>query len=337
MLKVRFNDLLNIYDEISKNVKNKKKLYNFEKNKMQNITIALNKINNFDKEKYNIFLIKEPKERIVMSLNIIDKIINHYVARTILIPKLEKYLDIRNTATRKNMGTSYAIKLLKKYLNLNKKYHEFYILKLDISKYFYTIDHNKLKDMLKAKITADEYDIISKIIDSTNYSYINENIKKIKDKYKTKSIQNIPYYYKDKGLPIGGLTSQALSTFYLSEIDHYIIHDLKIKYFIRFMDDFILIHHDKNYLKNSLIKIKNKLNEYGLKLNNTKIGIVSIKNGFVFLGYHFKLKNNKIIIKLSKQTRYKINKNLKLKHKFYKKNIIKFEGYFCSLNSYCKY
>ena len=73
------------------------------------------------------------------------------------------------------MGTSYAIKLLKKYLNLNKKYHEFYILKLDISKYFYTIDHNKLKDMLKAKITADEYDIISKIIDSTNYSYINEN------------------------------------------------------------------------------------------------------------------------------------------------------------------
>ena len=103
------------------------------------------------------------------------------------------------------------------------------------------------------------------------------------------------------------------------------------------MDDFILIHHDKNYLKNALIKIKNKLNEYGLKLNNTKIGIVSIKNGFVFLGYHFKLKNNKIIIKLCRQTRYKINKNLKLKHRFYKKNIINFEGYFCSLNSYCKY
>ena len=193
--------------KLVKTSKTRKNYIISKKNKMQNITIALNKINNFDKEKYNIFLIKEPKERIVMSLNIIDKLINHYVARTILIPKLEKYLDIRNTATRKNMGTSYAIKLLKKYLNLNKKYHEFYILKLDISKYFYTIDHNKLKDMLKAKITADEYDIISKIIDSTNYSYINENIKKIKDKYKTKSIQNIPYYYKDKGLPIGGLTS----------------------------------------------------------------------------------------------------------------------------------
>lgn len=113
MLKVRFNDLLNIYDEISKNVKNKKKLYNFEKNKMQNITIALNKINNFDKEKYNIFLIKEPKERIVMSLNIIDKIINHYVARTILIPKLEKYLDIRNTATRKTWELATLLNCLK--------------------------------------------------------------------------------------------------------------------------------------------------------------------------------------------------------------------------------
>ena len=121
MIKVSYKDLLDIYEnEISKNVKNKKKLYNFEKYKIQNITKALNKMHNFDKEKYNIFLIREPKERIVMSLNLVDKLINHYISRKILIPKLEKYLDIRNVATRKNMGTSYAIKLLKKYLNLNK-------------------------------------------------------------------------------------------------------------------------------------------------------------------------------------------------------------------------
>ena len=168
-----------------------------------------------------------------MSLNLVDKIINHYVARKILIPKLEKYLDIRNTATRKNMGTSYAIKLVKKYLNLNKKYNTFYILKLDIYKYFYNIDHNKLKSMLKYKLNNDEYDIVCKIIDSTDYKYINDNIKKIKEKH---NLKDIPYYEKGKGLPIGGLSSQALSTFYLSEIDHYIIHTLKIKYYVRYMD-----------------------------------------------------------------------------------------------------
>jgi len=103
-----------------------------------------------------------------MSLNLVYKLINHYISRTVLIPKLERYLDIRNVGTRKNMGTSYGLKLLKKHLNLNKKYGEFYVLKLDISKYFYTIDYDKLKSMLKDKLDNDEYNIVSKIIDSTD-------------------------------------------------------------------------------------------------------------------------------------------------------------------------
>ena len=334
MLKVSYYDLLNIYEnDIRKNVKNKQKLYNFEKYKIQNITKALTKINNFDKENYNIFLIKEPKERIVMSLNLVDKIINHYISKTILIPKLEKYLDIRNTATRKGMGTSYAIKLLKKYINLNKKHKNLYALKLDISKYFYTIDHNKLKNMLKNKLNNEEYNIVSKIINSTNQKYINENIKKIKDNHKS---INIPYYQKGKGLPIGGLSSQALSTFYLSEIDHYIIHNLKIKYYVRYMDDFILIYHNKQYLKYCLNKIEIKLKEYHLNLNKNKTQIINVKNGFIFLGYNFKLKN-KLIIKKSNNTISKIRKNIKLKTKLYEKKKIKFKHYFLSLNSYKQY
>ena len=334
VLKVSYYDLLNIYEnDIRKNVKNKQKLYNFEKYKIQNITKALTKINNFDKENYNIFLIKEPKERIVMSLNLVDKIINHYISKTILIPKLEKYLDIRNTATRKGMGTSYAIKLLKKYINLNKKHKNLYALKLDISKYFYTIDHNKLKNMLKNKLNNEEYNIVSKIINSTNQKYINENIKKIKDNHKS---INIPYYQKGKGLPIGGLSSQALSTFYLSEIDHYIIHNLKIKYYVRYMDDFILIYHNKQYLKYCLNKIEIKLKEYHLNLNKNKTQIINVKNGFIFLGYNFKLKN-KLIIKKSNNTISKIRKNIKLKTKLYEKKKIKFKHYFLSLNSYKQY
>ena len=153
---------------------------------MMNIEKVYNELNNinYDGGYYNIFLIKDPKYRIIMSLNIKDKLINHYVTTYFLYPNLEKRLIDRNVATRKNKGRDYAIKLIKKDIEVLKKKKEFYILKLDIAKYFYSIDHNKLKDMLKEDL-RDEYmyKYISNIINSTNNDYINKHIKSIKDKY----------------------------------------------------------------------------------------------------------------------------------------------------------
>ena len=123
---------------------------------------------------YNIFLIKDPKYRVIMSQNIYDKVINHYIAKYILDSKLSKYLDNRNVATRKNMGSSYGIDLLLKYIEkLKRKNQVFYILKLDISKYFYSIDHNVLKSLLKDKLTNEEYNFLDIIISSTNEEYVN--------------------------------------------------------------------------------------------------------------------------------------------------------------------
>ena len=132
---VSLETILNLFElEISKNVKNKHKVYMFEKNKFQNINRILDilRTGNYYGGKYNIFLIKEPKHRIVMALDIGDKLINHFIARYVLERKLAKYLDPRNIATRKEMGTDYGIKLLKKYIEVNKKYYDFYIFKLDI-------------------------------------------------------------------------------------------------------------------------------------------------------------------------------------------------------------
>ena len=201
MENVNLQDIIMIYEkQISCNVKNKKKLLNFERNKFQNlINIYYDlKNNNYNIEHYNIFLIREPKKRIVMSLNIHDKIINHYVTTFILIPKLEKYLDYRNIATRKNMGSDYGIKLVKKYIELLKKYNQVYVLKLDISKYFYNIDHQVLKELIKSKLTIDEYKIVCAIIDSTNEYYVHDMILKYQ-----KKDHNIPNYELGKGLPIG--------------------------------------------------------------------------------------------------------------------------------------
>ena len=128
-MKVNLFDLLDIYEsEVKKNVRNKKKILDFEKHKMEYLVDIKRVLENnlYDGGKYNIFLVFEPKIRVIMAQRIYDKIINHYITRYILMPKLEKYLGNRNCATRKGMGTSYAIKLLKKDIESFKKYNKFY-------------------------------------------------------------------------------------------------------------------------------------------------------------------------------------------------------------------
>ena len=315
---VSINNILDVYEKhIYKGCSNKRKLYNFEKYKMRNINCIYDILNsgNYNIKNYNIFLIKYPKYRIVMSLGMVDKVINHYITMYSLIPKLDKYLDNRNIATRKGMGCDYGIKLLKKYIEKNKKYGRFYILKLDIKKYFYNIDHSILKSMLKDKLDDKEYNILSSIIDSTNKDYINDIINKLKNnelKYtnRIKEVNEIPNYKDCKGLPIGNMTSQFLAIYYLNQIEHFIVHNLGIKYMIRYMDDYILINRSKEYLEKCKNIIKGKLKDYRLELNINKCKIYNIYDGFNFLGYKFRVINNKTVIKVSSKSLSSIKRNV---------------------------
>ena len=343
-MKVEVNDILNIYEkEVSVNTKNNKKIYNFEKNKIENIYDIKNILesNNYRVGNYNIFTINSPKYRIVMSLNIKDKIINHYVTRHILIPRLDKYLDMRNCATRRNMGYDYAIKLLKKYMEMNKKYDRFYILKIDISKYFYSIDHNVLKELIKDKLNIEEYSIICSVIDSTNNSYINDRIEKIKnnlllrDSNRSSEINKLPRYEYDKGLPIGNMTSQFLSIFYLYQLDYYIVNNLKLKYMVRYMDDYIIISNDRNKLIKSLYNIKFILKDkYKLDININKTNIYNSYQEFEYLGYIFYVRNNKTIIKIRGENRRRRKRNIRKINYLYNNNYITYKRYFNSMNNY---
>ena len=103
---------------------------------MQNIEYIYQTLQSIDYNggRYNIFLVKYPKYRVVMSLNMRDKVINHYFTRYVLMPKLTRFLDDRNVATRKEMGTQAGINYVKKFLDKNKKYDKFYILKTEDDK-----------------------------------------------------------------------------------------------------------------------------------------------------------------------------------------------------------
>lgn len=330
--------IMKMYDKrIRINTKNKTKLLRFEYNYVSNIVYIKNILGDrkYIPGKYNIFIIKEPKLRLIMSQNIIDKIINHLVSEYLLVEVFDKTLIDSNIATRKNKGTDYGVKLLKKYikkLNNNK----FYILKFDISKYFYNLDHEILKNIISKKIKdKDAINLLYKIIDSTDYSYINKRINDLKNREIEKilnsnnldkerlinEIKSIPEYKKGKGLPIGNMSSQFLAILYLNELDHYIKEELKIKYYIRYMDDGILLHTDKEYLKNCLKEIEKILERYGLKLNN-KTRIYSSDEGFEFLGYKYIMKNNRLIVKIKGQTKRRFKRKMKTLYRLEEKGKI---------------
>lgn len=125
----KINDIdiiMDMYDRvISKNTKNKNRLCNFDDYYSCNIE-SIRKIinsNNYIPNRYNIFLIREPKLRIIMSQSIKDKIINHLVAEYVLVKVFESKHTDSMCATRLGKGTIYGVKLLKKYLNKMKRDH----------------------------------------------------------------------------------------------------------------------------------------------------------------------------------------------------------------------
>lgn len=336
--KIDYFKILDTYDKtVSKRVKNKRSLVKMEMNKISYISNIYNLLVNdkYNFYKYNIFMIKEHKYRIIMSSNIYDKVINHYFTNYFLYKKLEPYLDKRNIATRCKMGTDYGIRLLKHYYELYKKYDTFYILKLDIKKYFYSIDHNVLKAMLIDKLDNYEYKIICNIIDSTNFEYINYKIRKIKEKEMNEEVNNIPYYLKDKGLAIGLMTNQILAIFYLYKLHNFINKKLKLKHFISYMDDIIIIHRNKEYLKYSLREIKIFLNDVlKLELNENKTRLYNCFEWVEFLGYNFRVVNKKTIVRVRSKSLRRIKNNIKKTKYLYDNNKISLEKAFSIINNY---
>ena len=328
------DDIIEMTNKILSRTRNKKKVEIFEKHKMEHICNIKRRLDKRDFRfgRYNIFMITDPKARIVMAEELEDKIINHLIAEYILVKVFEKKHTDNMCATRVGKGTAYALKLLRKYINdIKKEHNNFYVLKVDISKYFYRIDHDVLKQILNEKIKdKDALNVLYKIIDTTNDSYVNENIQRLKDnriKYFTNhnlknkdeliaEINKIPLYEYNKGVALGNQTSQAFGLIYLYKFNHYLREILNLKYVINYMDDFVIFHHDKEYLKHCLKEITRKLNdEYKLDINVNKTKIHNIKNGVEFLGYRFSLKNGKVIAKVKNATKRKFKirtKELKL-------------------------
>lgn len=157
-------------------------------------------------------------------------------------------------------------------------------MKCDISKYFYRINHDVLKSQLRRVIhDPDVLWLLDLIIDSTD----------------------------GPGIPIGNHTSQWFAILYLSGMDHMIKERLGIKFYGRYMDDFYLIHPDKEYLLYCLEEIRKFLAPLGLELNH-KTAVFPLSQGIDFLGFRtYMTDSGKVVRKLRRESKNRIRRKLK--------------------------
>ena len=235
---------------------------------------------------YNEFKIYEPKERVIQSCSFKDKVVQHCLCDNVLHPILENEFIRTNYAGQIGKGTHFGMDCLKEQMETFYETHGIngWILKCDISKFFYQIDHEVLKDIVDYYF-GDEYVVWLNhlFIDSTD----------------------------GLGLPLGNQVAQVYALMMLDGLDHMITGELGIEMYGRYMDDFYLIHHDKRYLTHCLEAIDEIIRSLGLKLNG-KTQISPFKNGIKFLGFHhYMTKDGKYIRKLSGENKRRIKKRIR--------------------------
>lgn len=235
------------------------------------------------------------KARHIRSVHIRERVVQRCLCDYCLLPILTKTFIYDNCASLKEKGTHFALKRLKYFLNqFYTKYGlNGYVLLFDFSDYFASIPHKAIMNLFK-KYIADE-EIIS-LIDSL-----------------------IKIEPGDKGLSLGNEISQVAALLIASPIDHYIKDKCRIKYYIRYMDDGIIIHNDKKYLKQLLKEIDSLAKELGLTINFKKTKIVKLSHEFVFLKKKVHMVNSgKIYMRILPRSIHTMRRKLK---KLYKKMI----------------
>lgn len=192
-----------------------------------------------------------------------DRIVHHAVYR-ILYPIFDKCFIYDSYSCRIGKGTHRAVKRLERFSRkVSRNYTgPCFVLKCDIRKFFFSVDHQILFELIKKKVKDEAVlDLVNEIIESFHVD-------------------------TNKGIPIGNLTSQLFANVYLHELDRFVKYDLRVKYYIRYCDDFVILSDDVVYLRSVCSKISEFLEkELKLSFHEDKITIRKLRQGVDFLGY----------------------------------------------------
>ena len=247
----------------------RKDVLDFERDLMSNI-LSLHaelKERRYAHSAYHAFTISDPKQRSIHKAIVKDRLVHHALYR-VLYPFFDRTFIVDSYSCRKNKGTHKAIERFRAFSNKVSKNNTktVWVLKCDIRKFFASVDHDVLMEILKQYIPdKDSICLLDGIIKSFH------------------SIQD------GVGLPLGNLTSQLLVNIYMNEFDQFVKHRIKAKYYVRYADDFVFLSQDKALLENILVEIGLFLNNHlNLTLHPDKVFIKTLDSGVDFLGWvHF--------------------------------------------------
>lgn len=216
-----------------------------------------------------VFIVRDPKTRKISASHFRDRVVHHALCN-VIAPIFEKDFIHDSFANQIDKGTHKAIlryeAFVRKVAIVKRRGAENlhgFVLKADVRHYFDSINHDILLGIIKRKIKDDEVISLIEII-----------------------LKNHKPEIDGVGIPLGNLTSQFFANVYLNELDWFVKHKIKVKYYIRYVDDFVIIHRDKQALENWKTEIDRFLREnLEVELHPEKSRIIPLTNGVTFLGF----------------------------------------------------
>lgn len=312
-----FQSLYKAMKKCKKNVMWKGSVAGYIKNGLANCLKLRNQLldGTYKIDQYTVFTLYEPKKRDIVSTRFKDRVFQRSLCDHYLYDTMTKGFIYDNCACQTNKGVDFAMNRLDAHLHrfYRKSGIGGYVLKCDISNYFGSTSHDVAKAAVRKRVDDDwVYEKVCDIVDSFNQG-ADPNV----------------------GMGLGSQVTQLIQLSVLDELDHIVKEKLHIKQYIRYMDDFILIHEDREYLKYCLTVIEEHLRGLNLKLSAKKTQLFPLKQGIKFLGFHFYLTNTgKVIRKITPDNVCNERRKLKKLFQRVKDGVMSFEDVDCCYTSW---
>lgn len=262
------HNILKAWKNFRKNKRSKKSIQEFEFFLESYILSIIESLENkkYTPLPYNTFSVYDPKKRHIHAAQVKDRVVQQSLFQ-VIEPIFDKYFIYDSYSCRKHKGTLKALNRFRVFIKKESRNNTqiCWVLKCDIRKFFDSIDHGILKQLLRKHIAdRDTLELVDILINSFEKN-------------------------PSKGLPLGNVISQLFGNIYMHVFDHYIKHTLNVKYYIRYCDDFVFVHREKKYLENLIPRIQHFLQtELCLELHPKKVEIKKVTSGVDFLGWvHF--------------------------------------------------